>query len=193
VFLEPKLHRRSPLVGERDRQLGVEVLQPELGGRLLEGDRLGRGGVRLVLDGEALEADHLLDPVVVRVEVGPVDRPVLVAAGLQVLVDEPLLVLADEHVGVDERAAAQPRGDERVDAAEGPVVIHARQAVGRVPEALAGPVGAAGERAGGVGAAALEHEHPLAGLREPVGRHRAAEARADDDRVEMIRGHPGRP
>ena len=47
-------------------------------------------------------------PVVVRLQVGARDRPVLVAAAVAVLSHEPPLVLAQEHVGVDQRAAAEP-------------------------------------------------------------------------------------
>ena len=176
-------HRRAPLVGEGDRELGQEPLQAVGLGGGLEGDRLRRLGVRLVVEGIALQADHRLDAVVVGVEIGARDRPVLVAAVAQVLLHEPLLVLADEDVGVDERAAAEPRRHERVDPVEGPVVVHAGQAVGRVPEALAGAVRAARERARRVGAAALQDADRLAGLRQAVRRHRAAEARADDDCV----------
>ena len=175
--------RRAPFVGEGDRQLRQEPLHAVgLGGRL-EGDRLRRLGVRLVVEGIGLQADHGLDPVVVGVEIVPRDRPVLVAAVAQVLLHEPLLVLADEDVGVDERAAAQARRHERVDPVEGPVVVHAGEAVGRVPEALAGAIRAAGERARRVGAAALQDADRLAGLRQPVRGHRAAEARAHDDGV----------
>ena len=181
--------RRPAVVGERDRQRRVKPLEPAGLGRLLEGERLRRRRVRLVVGREPLQRDDLLDVVVVRIEVLAGDRPVFVAAVVEVLLDEPLLVLADEHVRVDQRAAAQARGHERVDAPERPVVVHAGQPVRGVPEALARPVRAAGERAGRVRAAALEHEHALARVRQPVGRHRSAEARADDDGVVMVRGH----
>jgi hypothetical protein len=176
-------HGRAALVGERDRELGQEPLEPVLLGRLLEGDRLGRRRVRFVLERIALQLEHPLDAVVVRVEVLARDGPVLVPAVVEVLVHEPALVLADEHVGVDQRAAAEPRADERVDAAEGPVVVHPDQAARRVPEALARAVGAAGERSRGIRAAALQYQHALARLGQPVRRHRPAESRTDDDRV----------
>ena len=175
--------RRLPLVGERHGERRQEPLQPVALGRELEGDRLGRARVRLVLERVPLDADHPLDAVVVRVEVGARDRPVLVAAVGEVLLDEPALVLAQEHVGVDQRAAAEAGRDERVDPAERPVVVHPGEPALRVPEALARAARAAGERARGIGAPALEHAHALAGLRQPVRHHRATEARADDDGV----------
>ena len=101
-------HRRAALVGERDRELGMEMAQAELVRRFLERDRLRRRRVRLVLDRELLEPDHLLHAVVVRVERGAVHRPVLVPAVAQVLLHEPALVLADEDVRVDQRTAAEP-------------------------------------------------------------------------------------
>ncbi len=178
-------HGRAALVGEGHRELGQEPLQAVGLGGGLEGLRLGRARVRLVVEGVALQAEHGLDAVVVGVEVGAGDRPVLVAAVAQVLLDEPALVLADEDVGVDERAAAQAGRAEDVDPAEGPVVVHPGQAARRIPEALTRSIRAAREGAGRVGPAALQDADAPAGLGEPVGRDRAPEARADDNRVEM--------
>ena len=178
-------HRRPALVGERDGQRRQEPVEAVLLGGVLEGVGLRRPRVRLVLERVALEPDHRLDAVVVRVEVLARDRPVLVAAVVDVLLHEPLLVLAQEDVGVDQRAAAEAGRDQRVDPLERPVVVHAGQAALGVPEALARPVRAARERAGRVRAAALEHADAPAGLREPIGHDRPAESGAHDDRVEV--------
>ena len=48
-------HRRAALVGERDRELGMEMAQAERVRRFLERDRLRRGRVRLVVDRELLQ------------------------------------------------------------------------------------------------------------------------------------------
>ena len=48
------------------------------------------------------------------------------------------------------------------------------------------PRGVRGNAPGGIGHSPLEHQDREAGLAQPVGRHRAAEARADDDGVEML-------
>jgi hypothetical protein len=184
LLLDPLAGNRGlPLVGERHGERRQEPVQAVALGRQLEGDRLRRAGVGLVLERVSLYADHPLDAVVVGVEVGAGHRPVLVSAVAQVLLDEPALVLAQEDVGVDQRAAAEAGRDERVDPAERPVVVHAGQPALGVPEALARAARAAGERAGGIRATALEQAHPLPGLRQPVGHHRASEARADDDGV----------
>ena len=176
---------RLALVGEGDRQRRQEPLEAVRLGGVLECVGLRRARVRLVLERIALEPDHLLDAVVVRVEVRARDRPVLVAAVVDVLLHEPLLVLAQEDVGVDERAAAEPGRDQRVDPLERPVVVHAGQAAVGVPEALARAVRAARERPGRVRAPALEDADAPAGLRESIGHDRASEAGAHDDRVEV--------
>ena len=62
-------------------------------------------------------------------------------------------------------------------------MVHAGRPRGGVPEALAGAIRAARERARRVGAAALQDADALAGLRQAIRRHRATEARADDDGV----------
>ena len=177
--------RRLALVGEGDGQRRQEPLEPVGLGGVLEGVGLRRARVGLVLERVALEPDHRLDAVVVRVEVLARDRPVLVAAVVDVLLHEPLLVLAQEDVGVDERAAAEAGRDQRVDPLEGPVVVHPGQAALGVPEALARPVRAARERARRIRAAALEDAHALPGLRESVGHDGSSEPGAHHDRVEV--------
>jgi hypothetical protein len=71
-----------------------------------------------MVEGISLRAHHSLDRVVVSVELGPREGPVLVAAARQVFLDEPLLVLAQQDVGVDEGAAAEAARHERVDPVE---------------------------------------------------------------------------
>ncbi len=61
------------------------------------------GGLVAGLPGrEPLGAQHGLDGRVVRFEVGPGDRPALVPPARGRIPDEPLLVLAEQHVGIDE-------------------------------------------------------------------------------------------
>ncbi len=55
---------------------------------------------------ESLRVDR--DEVVVRVEIRPRDRPVLVPAVSSVFSDEPMLILPQEHVGVDEGPGVDP-------------------------------------------------------------------------------------
>ena len=133
-------------VGERDRQVGQEPVQAEFARRFLEGARLRDCGVWLVRQRKGLRVEHLLDAVVVRLEVVARDGPVLEAAVGQVLFDEPALVLADEHVGVNQRPAAQSAADQRLDALERPQVEHAVQAGARVPEIALRPIGRARKR-----------------------------------------------
>ena len=129
----------------------------------------------------------LLDRVVVRVEVGAGHRPGFVAAVRQrIVLDEPVLVLAQQDVRVDQRAAAEAARHDRVAAAEPPDVEHAVEPGGRVPERLAHLRGGAGEAVRRVGVAALEHDDRQAGLGQPVGRYRAAEAGADDHYVGVL-------
>jgi len=166
--------------GERRR----ERLVAERGGRVPEGHRLRDRGVRV---GPGRE--HRLDGVVVRIEVLPPDRPVLVAAaGQGLVVHEPALVLPQQDVGVDERAAAEPRRDDRLQLPEGPDVEQAVQAVLRLPEVPAHLVRGAGEAARGVRLAPLEDDDGAAALGEPVRRHRPPEAGADDDDVHVVPG-----
>ena len=93
-------------VGERHGERRMEHLVPGVVRGVLEGGGLGRVTVR-VLRG----VEEALDAVVVRVEVRSPDRPVLVAATRdRGVVHEPLGVLAQEHVRVDQRTAAEPGG-----------------------------------------------------------------------------------
>ena len=98
---------------------------------------------------------------------------------------EPVLVLADHHVGVDQRATAEPARDQRLEAVEGPEVEHPLEALARVPEVVLEPQRAARKRARRICLAALEDEHPSSGFGQAAGGHRAAEAGADDDDVEV--------
>src|SRR5437016_1140557 len=91
-------------------------------------------------------------------ELGPAHGPVLVAAARQVA-NEPPLILADEHVGVDERTAAQPGGHEAFDAPEVPQLEQALAAFARVPEVCPHVPGRAGERSRWVPLASLEEQN----------------------------------
>ena len=104
----------------------------------LRGTRVG-----LELERVLLRLDHGLDAVVVRLEVGAADRPVLA-----VLVHEPLLVLPEEHVRVDDRAAAQAAGDECLDALEAPDVEEAVEPLARSQKLMATSRGLRGNSPG---------------------------------------------
>src|SRR5206468_2645606 len=102
--------------------------------------------------------------------IGATDRPVLA-----VVMDEPVLVLADHHVRIDQRATPKTARHERIEPAERPRVEHPVQALARVPEVLRERVGTAWEGTGRIRLAALEHAHAPACLREAVGRYRPSE------------------
>src|SRR5262249_55468158 len=114
--------RRSELFAlsrERDRERRLDALEtlPLRGGR--EGSRLrrDRSEVRRIDGG----GEHRLDPVVVRLEVGVVDRPPLADGTF----GEPALVSPEHDVRVDERAAAEAARDQRAEAAKRPEVVQA--------------------------------------------------------------------
>src|SRR6266511_5878510 len=98
-----------------------------------------------------------------------------------------------EHVRVDQGAAAQSAGDERLEPLERPEIEHPVLAVARVPEVPRHVVRRACERTRRICLAALEQTHAQPTFREPERRHRAAEPRADDDRVEVFRGGAHQP
>jgi hypothetical protein len=185
-------HRRIAGVGERHREVDEVPVQPEALRRLAEGEHLERLVVRRLVERVLLDVHHPLDAVVVRVEVGARDRPVLVAvlpgavAGL--LLDEPVLVLAQQHVGVDERAAAQPAGTDRVDVVKAPQVEHPVQALAGIPELRLHPQRRAREGVRRKRLAALEQAHAVAGLGQAIGRHGSSETRSHDDGIEMLCG-----
>ncbi|MCA1689129.1 MAG: hypothetical protein LC720_01360, partial [Actinobacteria bacterium] len=106
--------RGSPRVGEGHGQGHERPVQPESLSGVPVGEDLARPVVGRRVEGEALDPHPPLDLVVVGVEVGPGDGPVLVAAPGEILGDEPPLVLAQEDVGVDQRPAAEPRGADGV-------------------------------------------------------------------------------
>src|SRR5207253_10982798 len=103
--------------------------------------RIGRDVERVLL-----RLDDRFDPVVVGLEVVTIDRPVLA-----LLLGEPLPVLPDEDVRVDDRATAEAARDERLDAVEGPDVEHPELAFARVPEVRSDAARAARELARPVG------------------------------------------
>ena len=157
-----------------------------------------RGVLAVAGYGYGVAPEHLLDPVVVRVEVGAAQRPALVAAARhRRLLHEPLLVLAQQDVRVDQRAAAETAGHHALEAAERPDVEQALHALARVPEVAAHRARGAGEAARRVGLAALQQDDGAARLRQPVRSHRTAEPGPDDHRVRVLvvclaLGPPGR-
>jgi hypothetical protein len=145
-----------------------------------------RGGLRRVLVGVRCGAEHLLDPVVVRIEVTAADRPVLVPpAGQWRFVDKPLLVLAQQDVGVDQRPASEAAGDDSLQSAERPDVEQSVQTLAGVPEVAGHACGRPGEVAGRVRFAALQNHDGQTTVGELVCGDRAAEARADHDDVDF--------
>src|SRR5205823_11536153 len=128
-----------------------------------------------------LGTEHLLGRIVVRLELGPRDWPRDRLA--RTLGDEPLLIFAQQNVGVDERAATESAGDQSFHPAERPDVEHAVKALVRIPEILLQAVWRAGKRIRRVRLSALEHADAHPGFGQPIRHHGAAESRADDDGV----------
>ena len=184
--------RPSRSGSERDRERGAHRAQPGAMRGLLERDGLGRVGVR-IRDGP----HHRFDAVVVRVEVFAADRPVLVpAAGQRRVVHEPLRILPQQHVRVDQRSASQAARDHPLEPAEAPRLEEAVERVGGRPEVLTELAGGAGEAAGRVRTAAFHEHDRLPRFREPVGGDGPAEAAADDKDVDTLlarRIHPDVP
>ena len=170
--------------GEADGQRG----QPPLDAEAFRGlpHRPGlRGGLhqRLGIRGGA---EHLLDPVVVLVELGAGHRPGLVAALGPLVVGKPALILAEHYVRVNQRSAAQAAGHHRLHVPERPDVEQALQARARVPEVAGHLAGAPRERARRVPLAPFEHAHRAPRLGQPAGDDRAAESRPDHYRVDRF-------
>ena len=106
-------NRRPARIGERDR----EVRQLPRNAQALT-DLAHRLGLRcrrvwLVLERVALRSDHLLDGVVMGIELLARHRPIDA-----VVMYEPVGVLPQQDVGVDDRAAAETARDERLDSAK---------------------------------------------------------------------------
>ena len=168
--------------GERHRERRHDDLQAQRRGRVAQRPALGQVGV-----GVRGRLQHGLHRVGVRVEVASAQRPVLVPAARQRrVVDEPPLVLAQQHVRVDQRPATQSAGDDGLQLPEGADVEQAVQVVLGLPERPLHLVRAAGEAAGRVRLTSLEQDDRTARLGQPEGRHRAPEARADHDGVHMF-------
>ena len=109
------------------------------------------------------------------------------------VVDEPGRILAQQHVGVDERAAAQPAGDERPRCRGRPTRRTCRNSDrGGSQRFCASAPGAAGKRPGRVAAAPLEHQDRPAGLGQAARRGRGPETGAHDYGVETL-SHACRP
>jgi hypothetical protein len=185
-------HRITAGRREQHRQLGALGGEPECVRGILDGDGLAGRGVGLHIGRKALRRLHRAHVVVVLLEVAPADRPVLAAAGAEVLAHEGLLVLLEHHVRVDERPSAEPARDDHVEIAEAPELEEPMQVALRVPEGPPHLRRSAREGAGRVRLASFEdHDAPPA-LREPVGGHGAAETRAHHHDVEgllVARGH----
>ena len=184
-------HRIATGVGERDGQVGSSQWRPS-DVAVSHRPGLGRVAVAGTREGEPLGAEHALDLVVVRLEIGVGDRPVLVpAARLGRSLGEPALVLAQQDVGVDQRSAAEAAGDHRLDVAERPDVEEPVRTLARVPHVGRQLSGATGERPRRIGLAPLQQAHAPAALGQPVGADRTAEAGTHDDGVEMGIRHVG--
>ena len=172
------VERLARALAERDgqrRALGAQA-------RAARGVEQRAGLWRAVGPRVALGALHRVHGVVVAVEVGGRQRQAVGREGRR--------VLAQHDVGVDERAAAQPAGGDRVEALEVVVLVEAVAALARRPQRAPPLARRAREGAGRPRLAALEHEHRGVGLRQPAGDDRAAEARPDDDDVVALSRHP---
>src|SRR5215203_387048 len=137
-----------------------------------------------------LNVHHLLDCVVMRVEVCARPRPFSVAAIRYVFL-KPLFVLANENVRVDERTSTEAAGNECPRPFERPDVVHPVHALTGVPEVPAQIVRGARERIRRVRLPSLEETDPEARLREPIRHYRPAESGTDDDRIEVRFAHFG--
>ncbi len=106
----------------------------------------------------------------------------------------PLAVLEErggrhvQRVGVVERSTADARPGEHHDVAEQVDALEAEEAEGGGPEVVLDVPGVLGERLAGEAAARLQDADTVALLGQPEGRHRAAEARAHDQHVVVVRG-----
>ena len=189
-----RVHDRQPGPGrgtgrgrEADRERRQLPGQAEFRRRVLHRARLGCRCVRVHVQRVGRGAEHPLDLVIVRVEVGPGDRPGFVSAPRQrIILDEPVLVLAHQHVRVDQGAAAQPAGHHRIAVGEPPDVEHPVTSPGRIPERPAHLRGRAREAVRRVRPAALEQDHRQARLGQPVRGHRTAEPGPDHHRVGLL-------
>ena len=189
-----RVHDRQPGPGhgtgrrrEADRERRQLPGQAEFRRRVPHRARLGCRCVRVHVQRVGRGAEHPLDLVIVRVEVGPGDRPRFVPAPRQRLIlDEPALVLAHQHVRVDQGAAAQPAGHHRIAVGEPPDVEHPVTTPGRIPERPAHLRGRAREAVRRVRCAALEQDHRQARLGQPVRGHRTAEPGPDHHRVGLL-------
>ena len=103
----PRADRRPEKLTASGSQL---VRQPRPPGRLGVFARLGGGQPQV--GRQRVGADQLLDGVVVGFQIPALQRPVHSRRPSRPR-DEPVLVLAEQDVGVDQRAAAQPAGDQR--------------------------------------------------------------------------------
>lgn len=182
--------RRVAGVGERHREVDQAPVQAEPLRRVAKRQRLERLVVGVLVERVLLDVHHPLDTVVVRIQIGARDRPVLVAAlpraPARLLAHEPVLVLAQQDVRVDERAAAEAAGDDRVDVVEAPDVEHPVQAFAGIPELTLHPERRAREGVGRKRLSAFEQADAVPGLGQAIRRHRSAEAGSDDDSVEML-------
>ncbi len=176
---------------ERDRQRRLlgGVSQP-FPGLLQQFGPAGDLVTRLPL-GEALYIHHRFDGRIVRFQIGPADRPALVTVAGGRVANEPLLVLAEQDVGVDERAAAQTAGDDRLEVGEGPDVEKAVPSLARIPEVRGDFGRRAGERPRWICLSPLEQDDAVARFGETVGGYRTTESRADNHDIRVfVLTHP---
>src|SRR5215203_874010 len=177
--------RLLALVAEGDGQVGQPPVEAKPISGIPELFYLGHLVVRWLVDGVLLGVQHLLDPVVVGVELGAGHRPVLEPTTIEVFLYEPLLGLADQDVRVDQGPPAKTAADHRPQLAERPDVVHPVQPLAGVPDVLLHPMGGAGKLAWRVRLPPLQDADAQPLLGQPVGRHRTAEPGTDDYRVEV--------
>src|SRR4051794_28041581 len=176
----------TPRIGEGHREIG----QVRIPADAPRGSHEGPGARRaeaLVIERVRLRVEHLLRTFVMRIEVRPRHGPRLDAR----LVDERVLVLANEDVGVDQRPAAESARDEASEVAERPDVVHAVAALARIPERSAELVRRTRKVAWSVGLATFEKADPASRLAQAMSHDRPTEARSDDPRIETLDGFIG--
>src|SRR5262249_54108600 len=95
-----------------------------------------RGLVERIL----LGVHHLLDAVVVRIEISAGDRPVFISSLVNILFDKPVLLFTEQDICINQRASTKSTRNNRIDALKRPYIEHSVQAFAGIPEISLHPV-----------------------------------------------------
>src|SRR5437588_4136777 len=135
------------------RHFHLAYLRAHLAHRL----RLGHGRVRRSLEGEWFRLiEELFDLLVVLLQFGVADRPIFAAIFVGIFPHEGARILAQHHVGVDERSASETARYDHVEVLEAEGLEHSVLPFTRSPEVRAHAVRRPSERAGRIWLPALE-------------------------------------